>query len=313
MSLFLSNMTTALTQVVILYIIVAIGFLCHKTGIYTEKASRMTTDLLFYIVTPAMIIRSFLAIEFSEESLKGLGLAFLAALIFHGIGILLTEVIFRKTEIQKAAIYKFAAVYGNVGYMVLPLAGAMLGDEGVFYCSAIVIPFNILSFTHGLKVMTKGSENNKISVKDLFLNPGFLGVAIGLPLFLLKVNLPQVAFMPLSYVADLQTPLAMIMFGTYIASANLKKVFSDYHVYLCMAVKLLAMPLLTILSLRALGFTGMLLVACTLSASAPTANNTVMFAAKFNKDTALASSVTAFISIISILTMPLMVAIAQSF
>lgn len=311
--MFISNMITALGQVVILYIIVALGFFCHKSGIYTEKASRLTTDLLFYIVTPAMIARSFLDIELSKETLKGLGLAFLAAMIFHGIGIALSELVFCRTEIQKASIYKFAAVYGNVGYMVLPLAQSMLGAEGVFYCSAIVIPFNILSFTHGLKVMNKGSENGKISLKSLFLNPGFIGIAIGLPLFLLKINLPQILYMPLSYVADLQTPLAMIMFGTYIASADIKKVFSDYRVFLCMAIKLLAMPLLTVLSLRLLGFTGMLLVACTLSASAPTANNTVMFAAKFNKDTALASSVTAFISLISIITMPLMVAVAQSF
>lgn len=311
--MFISNMITALSQVVILYIIVALGFFCHKSGIYTEKASRLTTDLLFYIVTPAMIARSFLNIEFSKETLKGLGLAFLAAMIFHGIGIVLSELVFCKTDVQKASIYKFASVYGNVGYMVLPLAQSMLGAEGVFYCSAIVIPFNILSFTHGLKVMTKGEKDSKISLKSLFLNPGFIGIAMGLPLFLLKVNLPQILYMPLSYVADLQTPLAMIMFGTYIASADIKKVFSDYRVFICMAIKLLAMPLLTVLSLRLLGFTGMLLVACTLSASAPTANNTVMFAAKFNKDTALASSVTAFISLISIITMPLMVAVAQSF
>lgn len=310
--MFLSNMMTALTQVVILYIIVALGFVCQKAGIYTEKASRLTTDLLFYIITPAMIIRSFIAIEFSRETLKGLGLAFLAALIFHGIGILVTELIFCKTEQAKASIYKFAAVYGNVGYMVLPLAQSMLGDEGVFYCSAIVIPFNLLAFTHGVRIMTRGEKDSKISLKSLIVNPGFIGIAIGLPLFLLKLNLPQIFYMPLSYVADLQTPLAMIMFGTYIASADIKKVFSDYRVFVCVAIKLFAMPLFTVLSLKLLGFTGMLLVACTLSASAPTANNTVMFAAKFNKDTALASSVTAFISLISVLTMPLMVAIAQS-
>lgn len=310
--MFLSNMMTALSQVVILYIIVALGFVCHKTGIYTEKASRLTTDLLFYIVTPAMIIRSFIAIEFSRETLKGLALSFLAAVIFHIIGILLSELVFCKTEQEKASIYKFAAVYGNVGYMVLPLAEGLLGNEGVFYCSAIVIPFNILAFTHGIRVMTKGGKESKISLKSLIVNPGFIGIAIGLPLFLLKINLPQIFYMPLSYVADLQTPLAMLMFGTYIASADIKKVFSDYRVFACLAVKLFAMPLLTVLILKLLGFSGMLLVACVLSASAPTANNTVLFAAKFDKDTALASAVTAFISIVSIFTMPLMVAVARS-
>ncbi len=310
--MFFSNMITALNQVIVLYIIVAVGFFCHKSGIYTEKASRMTTDLLFYIVTPAMIVRSFVTIKFSRETLKGLLLAFLAAIIFHGIGILLSELVFRKTEREKSSIYKVASVYGNVGYMVLPLAQGLLGSEGVFYCSAIVILFNILSFTHGVMVMTKGGIGGGFSVKSLFLNPGVIGVVLGLPLFLFKVNLPQILYMPLSYVADLQTPLAMLMFGTYLASADIKKVFSDYRVFVCMAVKLFAMPLLTVLSLKLLGFTGTLLSACVLSASAPTANNTVMFAAKFNKDTALASAVTAFISIISIITMPLMVALAQS-
>lgn len=310
--MFLSNMMTALTQVVILYIIVALGFVCHKAGIYTEKASRLTTDLLFYIITPAMIIRSFINMEYSAEALKGLGLTFLAALIFHGIGIVLSELVFCKTEQEKASIYKFASVYGNVGYMVLPLAESLLGNEGVFYCSAIVIPFNLLAFTHGAKIMTKGEGKSKISLKSLIVNPGFIGIAVGLPLFLLRFNLPHIFYMPLSYVADLQTPLAMVMFGTYIASADIKKVFSDYRVFVCAAIKLFAMPLLTVLALKLLGFTGLLLVACTLSASAPTATNTVMFSAKFNKDTALASSVTAFISLISIFTMPLMVAIAQS-
>lgn len=310
--MFISNVITALTQVVILYIIVAIGFFCHKAGIYTEKVSRLTTDLLFYIVTPAMIARSFISIEFSRDTLKGLGLSFLAAVIFHGIGILLSELVFHKTEQEKAAIYKFAAVYGNVGYMVLPLAERLLGSEGVFYCSAVVILFNILSFTHGMRIMTKGEKGSKISIKSLIVNPGFIGIAIGLPIFLLKINLSQILYMPLSYVADLQTPLAMLMFGTYLASADIKKVFSDYRVFVCLAIKLFAMPLLTVLSLKLMGFSGMLLAACTLSASAPTANNTVMFAAKFNKDTALASAVTAFISIISIFTMPLMVAVAQS-
>lgn len=310
--MFFSNMMTALNQVVILYIIVALGFVCHKTGIYTEKASRLTTDLLFYIVTPAMIIRSFTAIPFSRETLKSLALSLLAAVIFHIAGILLSELVFCKTEQEKACIYKFAAVYGNVGYMVLPLAEGLLGNEGVFYCSAIVIPFNILAFTHGIRVMTKGEKESKISLKSLIVNPGFIGIAIGLPLFLLKINLPQIFYMPLSYIADLQTPLAMLMFGTYIASADIKKVFSDYRVFACLAVKLFAMPLLTVLILKLLGFSGMLLVACVLSASAPTANNTVLFAAKFDKDTALASAVTAFISIVSIITMPLMVAIARS-
>ena len=53
-------MATAAQQVLILYIMIAVGFFADKTGLYKEKAARMTNDLLFYIVTPAIITQSFL-------------------------------------------------------------------------------------------------------------------------------------------------------------------------------------------------------------------------------------------------------------
>ena len=50
--MFLSDVATAAKQVFILYVLVLLGFICDRTKIYTEKAARLTNDLLFYIVTP---------------------------------------------------------------------------------------------------------------------------------------------------------------------------------------------------------------------------------------------------------------------
>lgn len=312
MQLFLGNVLTAFTQVVILFLIAMVGFVCHKKGIYTEKASRMTTDLLFYIVAPAIIIRSFVGMEFNKEAIKGLMLALVGGFFFHGLGMFFSKFLFNKGDKETACIFKYASCYGNVGYMALPLAQAVLGNEGVFYCSVILIPFNILSFTHGVNVMQKTEKKEKINLKKLILNPGVVGVVFGLPLFLLKVKLPQVIYQPVSYIADLNTPLAMVMFGTYLASADWKTLFSDKRIFGAAFAKIVLMPLITIGALKLAGFGGTLLVACVLSASSPTANNTVMFSAKFGRDTALASKVTSFVSIVSVVTMPVMIAIAQT-
>ena len=61
-------------------------------------------------------------------------------------GIVLAEPFFRKKDNGNNAVFKFACVYGNMGYMALPLCQSLLGSEGVFYCSAGVVAFNILSF-----------------------------------------------------------------------------------------------------------------------------------------------------------------------
>ena len=47
--MFLSDVATAAKQVFILYVLVLLGFICDRTKIYTEKAARLTNDLLFYI------------------------------------------------------------------------------------------------------------------------------------------------------------------------------------------------------------------------------------------------------------------------
>ncbi len=311
MELFLGNVYTALTQVIILFLVALIGLVCHKTGIYTEKASRLTTDLLFYIVTPAIIIRSFVGMELSGDTVSGLLKALIGGFFFHIVGIIFSTVCFNKGDKDKSRIYKYACCYGNVGYMALPLAQAVLGDEGVFYCSVIIIPFYILGFTHGIGVMQKKEDKAKFSIKKLLVNPGVIGVIIGLPLFLLQVDIPEIIYSPVSYVADLNTPLAMIMFGTYLASADWKTIFKDKGTFGTALIKLVLMPLITIGALKLAGFGGALLTSCVLSASAPTASNTVMFAAKYDCDTALASKTTSLVSVISIITMPIMIAISQ--
>lgn len=65
-----------------------------------------------------------------------------------------------------SCIYKYAAIYGNVGYMALPLAEAELGAEGVFFCSGVLIPFNIFAFTHGIYLMSGESAKKPVSIRN---------------------------------------------------------------------------------------------------------------------------------------------------
>ena len=51
--MFLKNMLLAGEQVIILYLIAAVGFVADKVGFFPEKTAKNCTDLLFYIVTPA--------------------------------------------------------------------------------------------------------------------------------------------------------------------------------------------------------------------------------------------------------------------
>ncbi len=308
MSAFLGYMLTAFSQVLILAILVSVGYIGDKTGLFTEKTARACNNLLFYIITPAVIVNSFLNVEFNPANGKGFLWSFLIAAGFHAAVALLLPLLYRKSG-EDRPIFRFGTMYGNVGYMGLPLAQAVAGDIGVFYTSAVVAVFNAFAFTHGIQTMKESKE--KFNWKKLLLNPGSIGILIGLPLFLLKIDLPAVVETPIAYLGSLNTPLAMLMFGTYLAHTDLPEMFHRKENYLAAFLKLLAFPLATIGVLCLLGVRGELLLTSAIFTAAPTANNTVMFAAKYNKNTGTAGKLSGFTSIISILTMPICIAIAN--
>lgn len=305
--MFLSNLQIAAQQVIILYLMVAVGFFADKSGLYKEKTARMSNELLFYIVTPAVITQSFLSMDFNKENLTALGISTLCGFVLHFAGIIITLPFFRKGNKDENALYKYSAIYGNVGYMALPMANALLGARGVFYCSGGFIAFQVVCFTHGVWLMSNGKG---FDAKKLIVNPGVISVAIGLPLYLLQVQLPTFLSQPIDYIASINTPLAMIMFGTYLANTDIKSMFKNKNIYLVSLLKLIVLPITVLLLFRLCGVKGALLTACAISASAPTANNTVMFAAKYDKDTGLASKTVALVSFISIITMPVMIGLA---
>lgn len=312
MELFFQNMGTAASQVFVLYIMVAIGFISDKLHVFTEKTARASNDLLFYVITPCVVVNSFLNTSFSKESASSFAISVAISLLAHGAGILFSMPLFNKNKEDKSrTIYKYACIYGNLGYMALPLANAVLGEKGVFFCSGGLVVFNVLCFTHGIWLINRGNGKIKFNIKTLLLNPGVISVLIGLPIFIFSVKLPSVITQPISFISGMNTPFAMIIFGTYLANTDLKTMFKVKEQYLIMLVRLIAVPMVVMLIARLLKLDSALTTACMISASAPCANNTVMFSAKYGKDTAQASKIVALNSFISIITMPIMIALSQ--
>lgn len=309
--MFIQNMSMAAQQVAILYLIVAVGFIADRIGIFKQTTAKLSNDLLFYVITPVVIVQSFLNMEFNKETISLFLLAFVCMFTTLVVGIFIVIPFFRKDK-ENSSIYKYAVSYGNMGYMALPLCQSLLGSEGVFYCSAGVVAFNILSFVHGIWLMKKGTENDEgFKIKTIILNPGVLSVAVGLPLFISGIELPEIINGAVTHIANLNTPLAMIFLGTYIANSDLKAMFKQKQNYLVALLKLLVLPAIMFAIFKLIGLSGTIITACMISASVPSATNTVMFAEKYGKDTGVASTVVAFCSLLSVLTIPVMIALSR--
>lgn len=309
--MFLANMTMAAQQVLILYLIVAVGFAADRLHVFGQDTAKRSNDLLFYIITPVVIVQSFMSMDFDVKTAKSLIIAFLCMTATLTVGILIAIPFFNKAENKNSLVFKYAVSYGNMGYMALPLCNAILGSEGVFYCSAGIVAFNILAFTHGIWLMTKDEGGAKFELKRLLFNPGVISVLIGLPIFIFDIEMPEVIQSAVNHIANLNTPLAMLFLGTYIANTDLKTMFKEKNNYLVILLKTIVLPLVMFGIFKLFGISGALLTACMISASVPSASNTVMFSAKYGKDTGVASKVVAMCSVFSVLTMPVMIALSK--
>ncbi len=309
MELFLSNLITAATNVAVLYIMVAVGYVSDKVGIFTEETAKKVVTFLLYVVATCTLINSFIKIDATPDTVGKFFTAFGLAVATHLIAIFINIFTFRNKQDDKNPVYKFASIYGNVAFMALPLAQAVLGDEGVLYCAGGAVVFNLLTFTHGVKLMSRQGE--KLSIKKVLINPGVIAVVVGLPIFLSGIEVPYLISQPIESLAALNSPVAMLVFGTYLSRTDLKSMLLDKKIYLTAVMKLLVLPLICIGVYYLCGLRGAVLTAAIITASVPSANNTFMFSSIYGRDAATASKTVALVSFISILTMPVMIAITQ--
>ncbi len=226
------------------------------------------------------------------------------------ISIFAVMLIFRQENDARKKVLQFSSVFSNCGFMSLPLQKAILGDDGWFYGSIFVAVFNVIIWTYGLVMMS--GDKRQLSLKRLAFNPGVVGVIVALILFVSGMDLPYIVSKPIEYLSDLNTPLPMLIIGFYLSQANLKKAFTDLESYITIALRMLAFPLAAIFVMLWFKVDSTILIACAIASSAPTAATTTMFAAKYNRDVELSVSIVASTTIISLFTMPLVVALAES-
>ena len=283
-------------QVLVLFILIAVGFICGKKKIITDFSARHMTDIVLYVVTPCVMISAFQR-EFSFELLSGLIICVACSALIFAVSILICNLIFHDKDESRKAVIRFATIYSNCAFMSLPLQKAILGDDGWFYGSIFVAVFNIFVWTHGLVSMS--GDKKQLSFKKLVL--------IAIILFITGFKLPYIISQPVEYLAVLNTPLPMLIIGFYLSQADFKKAFTDKGVYFSSAVRLIALPMITAVVMSLCRVTPIITMACVIATSAPTAATTTMFATKFNKDVELSVSIVAATTVFSLATMPLVV------
>ena len=300
---------TAFNQIVIMFIIIIVGVSSYKLKLIDEEMNKKLADLVLLLVNPLVIFISYQR-KFEANLLSGLLLSLILAFITHFVSILISIIVFRgKKHKADLAIERFAIIYSNCGFIGIPLINGILGSEGVFYLTSYMTVFNLFVWTHGMITMS-GKSGRKSIIKAL-RSPSVLANLIGLVFFLCNIILPTVLNKAISYVGDMNTPLAMLVAGVTIAQTDFIKLFGKIRLYYIAFIKLIIIPLAMLFCYQLFPIPQIVLLTTILACACPTAATINLFSIRYDKNYLYASEIFAVTTILSLFTIPLMMIIAK--
>ena len=293
---------TVAVNVFIMFALMCFGVIAVKARLISKNSTGDFTKLLLYMVSPSVIVVAFCR-DFDPRMAKMMAIATAASVFLYIVGILLAMVAFKKVPDRSHSVPRYAAVFPNSGFMGIPLLQAVLGADGVMLAMPFVFAYNAFTWTTGVYMMS--GDKKSISLKKIFLNPNILAMIAGLALFILPVQLHENIQAPINFLAQVNTPLAMILLGTYLVGLDFKKAFKTKEIYISCAIKLAIMPMLALLLCKACRLDQLLTQAIVISMACPSAAATSMLAAMYDLDTGFGAMLTSVSTILCLLTIPL--------
>lgn len=318
------NFSDVLIAVLSLTILALPGYILVKTKLISGNASAPFSTLVLYACQPMLMFMGFQKTGYDASI--GINMLIVAGLAFliHFIMIGIMYLCFRNRDNNaKINALRFSCVFGNCGYMGFPFLQTLFGGtaaigELLIYGSVVIGVFNILTWSIGVYMIT--GDVKQMSFKKAFLNPTVIGLFVGLIVFFaVKMPLVDVAVEgsvldavltklmgSFNFLAEMVTPLAMIVLGIRLANVKLKDLFLDKWAYIASFFKLIVMSLISVLIVAFIPVSITVKYAMFFLLSMPSATSTVLFAVQFGGDGDSASVFVLLSTLLSILTIPLM-------
>ena len=290
-------------QVLILFVMILTGAVCFRSGLIKEDGKRVLSDILLYLISPAMLIDSYM-VEFDPATFHNLLMTFVLSGVLLLLGLAVSFIFTWKLKSPNIVILRFACTFSNAGYMGFPLIRALFGEEGILYASAFLTMFNLLLWTQGY-VMTSGKARPREIAVSIASCPSIIAVVSGLLIYLLRIPVSEIIKSPISMIGDMNTPVSMIVIGLTIAGSDIRRLLKSRELGVVILLRLFVTPLIGALLFFVLGVHGMVPMIALILEACPCAAITTMFAIKFNHSQDLAAGSVVITTLLSIITLPL--------
>ena len=302
------NLSGVISQLISLFLMMFVGYIVARAGIMTPEFRARLSHYTLSCVSPFAILSAVLESDSTPMTMiSAVGVSF----VFYVLMIIFAAILIRlvRTKKEERGWDQLMLIFTNVGFMGIPVIQSIYGTDGVARLSMFILMFNLFFFSYGIVLIASGE---KINFKAM-LNPCIVGALCGLVCGTTGFHFPAVIEDTMASIGAMNTPVAMMIIGGSVAHSDVRVALRNPRLYRVTALSMLAMPLLTMLVMRALPFDPMLKGISVLLAAMPIAGNCSMVANIYAPGDMSSSHATIISTLSSAATLPLVCALMTAF
>ncbi|MCI9596478.1 MAG: AEC family transporter [Firmicutes bacterium] len=302
-----------LNSLIMIFILIVPGLFFQKRELLTEHQNDAISSIVVNLTWPCLVIDA-MQLEFSIQTLKDTGYISAMATVIFAVLILISVPLAKLLRMSKTKQYVtiFMMLFGNTGFIGIPVIKALYGTNAIFFAAIVELMNDVFLFTLGIVlIQLSAGARLKINLRQ-FLNPGLIGVIIGLGLFLLNIQLPELFSGCIEMIGNATTPLTMFVIGFQLGGLKLKEIAGDWKVYAVCFIKLLIVPVaaLVVAKLWA-GDLTLLEKVLVVSFAMPVASVSAIFSQQYKGEAAFATKTVLLSTVFSIITIPIFAIILE--
>ena len=287
----------------LILLMLALGYAFQRLRVLPEDAAQTLNLVVLYVCLPAAVLHHVPRLQL-EPSLVGVALVPWTLLLASVVLVTLAARVLRFREDERAVLLLTVAL-GNTSFLGYPLTKALIGEHALPY--AVIYDqfgaFLILS-TFGLWVLARYGGDRKPTADDILRRvatfPPFWALIVGITV--MPAEPPAWFGGALQRLTDALLPLAMLTIGLSVKLALPRDELKPLAVGLLL--KLLAMPALAWLLVRAMGMGGDMARATVLESAMPSMVTAGALAISHRLAPRLAAAMVGYGLLLSLLTLP---------
>ena len=296
-------------QMLVLFIVACVGYVCAKRDIIDANVRTKVTRLLLDLCIPCMLISSVSESQGGGDPATvamAFGLAFFQGASIYATG-WLSDAILRVPR-EDWPVYPFMSLCNNTGFVGIPVCAAIFGDDCVVYVGVYVMVMSLITFSLGFFTIAPHTPGKRFSVPwKMILSPCMVGALIALALFLSPIRLSGFVQESLTSIGSITSPLAMMVVGAIVSEMPFREIFGEWRLYGYSLIRLLIVPaILYVVLLPLLGDPLQVGIFCTLFAM-PTGPMCPTFCLQFGANDRLAARGVVLTAILSFVLIPALV------